>query len=129
MARWLPKGGYKSLSRNLFYVSLARGLTFSWFAFSSLWFWASWQQLDQIARSIGALGCVSVALALWMFATLLLAVWEAVRGSLLSIRTEDGPVLTSRYARVVYASALGFAAFVMIALLNQPAPGIVYKAF
>jgi len=129
MASWLPGGGYKSLSRNLVYVSLARGLTFSWFAFASLWFWASWQQLNQIASSIGALPCVAVALTLWMFATVLLAAWEALRGSLLSIRTEDGPVFTSRYARVVYASALGFAAFVMIALLNQPAPGIVYKAF
>lgn len=129
MAGWLPRGRYKSLSRNLVYVSLARGLTFSWFAFSSLWFWASWQQLDQIVSSIGALGCVAFALALWMFATVLLAAWEALRASLLSICTEEGPVFTSRYARVVYASALGFAAFVMIALLNQPAPGIVYKAF
>jgi hypothetical protein len=38
-------------------------------------------------------------------------------------------VLTSRYARVVYASALGLAALVITVLLNQPAPGIVYKAF
>jgi hypothetical protein len=38
-------------------------------------------------------------------------------------------VLTSRYACVVYASALGLAAVVMMALLNQAAPGIVYKAF
>lgn len=129
MVRWLPKGRYKSLSQNLVYISFARGLTFSWFAFSSLWFWASWQQLDQIVRSIGALPCIAVTLALWMFATVVLAAWEALRAGLLSIRTEDGPVFTSRYARVVYASALGFAAFVMIALLNQPAPGIVYKAF
>jgi alginate O-acetyltransferase complex protein AlgI len=129
MAGWLSRGRYKSLSQNPAYISLARGLTFSWFAFSSLWFWASWQQLDQIAISIGALPCIAVALALWMFTTVLLAAWEALRASLLAIRTEEGPVFTSRYARVVYASALGFAAFVMIALLNQPAPGIVYKAF
>lgn len=129
MASWLPKGPYKSLSRNPVYVSLARGLTFSWFAFSSLWFWASWQQLQQIADSIGPLRCTVAALALWMFATVLLAAWEALRGAILSVHTGEGPVFTSRYARVVYASALGFASFVMIALLNQPAPGIVYKAF
>jgi hypothetical protein len=40
-----------------------------------------------------------------------------------------GAVPTSRYARVVYASALGLAALVMTVLLNQPAPDIVYKAF
>jgi hypothetical protein len=58
-----------------------------------------------------------------------LAAWENLRALLLSIRTSEGPVLSSRYARMVYASALGFAAFVIVTLLNQPAPGLVYKAF
>lgn len=61
--------------------------------------------------------------------TVLLAFWEWLRTALLSIKTAEGPVLTSRYARVVYATALGLAAFVMTVLLNQPAPGIIYKAF
>jgi hypothetical protein len=30
---------------------------------------------------------------------------------------------------VVYATALGFTSLLMILLLNQPAPDIVYKAF
>jgi hypothetical protein len=47
----------------------------------------------------------------------------------LSIKTAEGDVFTSRYALVVYASALGFAALVVTVLLNQPAPDIVYKAF
>jgi len=55
--------------------------------------------------------------------------WEWLRALLLSIGTSEGPVLVSRYARVVYASALGLMALVVTALLNQPAPGIVYKAF
>jgi PST family polysaccharide transporter len=49
--------------------------------------------------------------------------------ALLSIKIAEEPVLTSRYARVVYASALGLAAFVITILLNQPVPDIVYKAF
>jgi hypothetical protein len=68
-------------------------------------------------------------LAIWLCATVVLALWEALRAALLSIRTAEGPVLTSRYARVVYASALGLAAVVITVLLNQPAPDIVYKAF
>ena len=51
------------------------------------------------------------------------------RSALLSIRISDTPALTNRYARVVYASALGLVAIVMTILLNQAAPGIVYKAF
>jgi hypothetical protein len=58
-----------------------------------------------------------------------LAFWELLRAALLSIKTSEGPMLTSRYALVVYASALGLASLVVTVLLNQPAPGIVYRAF
>jgi hypothetical protein len=49
--------------------------------------------------------------------------------SLLSITAFGAPVFTSRYARMVYATAFGLGAFVTTVLLNQPAPDIVYKAF
>jgi hypothetical protein len=68
-------------------------------------------------------------LAIWMCATTGFAFWEWLRAALLSIEAAEGPVLTSRYARVVYASAMGLVALVMAILLSQPAPGIVYKAF
>jgi hypothetical protein len=68
-------------------------------------------------------------MAIWLCATVVLALWEWLRAALLSIKTAEGPVLTSRYARVMYASALGLAALVMTILLNQPAPDIVYKRF
>jgi hypothetical protein len=58
-----------------------------------------------------------------------LAAWEWLRPALLSIKTAHGPLLTSRYARVIYASALGLTAFVISILLSQAAPDIVYKAF
>jgi aspartate aminotransferase-like enzyme len=64
-----------------------------------------------------------------MSATLTLALWEALRAALLSIKAFGAPVVTSRYARVVYASAMGLVALVVTVLLSQPAPGIVYKAF
>lgn len=61
--------------------------------------------------------------------TVVLASWEWLGSALLSIRTAEGPVLTSRYALVVYASAMGLGAFVITFLFSQPAPGIVYKGF
>ena len=70
-----------------------------------------------------------VWLTVWLCATAVLAFWEWLRAALLSIKTSEGPVLTSRYALVVYSTALGLAAFVITVLLNQPAPDIVYKAF
>jgi hypothetical protein len=59
----------------------------------------------------------------------ILALWEWFRVALLSLETSEGPLLTSRYARTVYATAFGLASLVMAVLLKQPAPDIVYKTF
>ena len=129
MARAAGRKGYKALAKNPLYIALARGLTFSWFALANFWFWAGWKQINSLFMSIGAAQWLCVWLAIWLCATIILAAWEALRSALLSIRTAEGPVLTSRYARVVYASALGLVALAMAVLMNQPAPDIVYKAF
>jgi alginate O-acetyltransferase complex protein AlgI len=129
LTKQLGRKGYRSLSANPVYEAFGRGLTFSWFAFTLFWFWSGWKQIDTIYSSIGAGKWIAVWLAVWLVATLVLAAWERVRESLLAIRVADIPVLTHRYARVVYITALAVVAFVMTALLNQPAPDIVYKAF
>jgi D-alanyl-lipoteichoic acid acyltransferase DltB (MBOAT superfamily) len=125
----LGRKGYKELAKNGVYVAFGRGLTFSWFAFTMFWFWANWSEIDSFFSAIGVLEWTGVWLAVWLSATVVLTSWEWIRAGLLSFKTSEGPVLTSRYARVVYASCLGLIAFVITALLNQPAPGIVYKAF
>jgi alginate O-acetyltransferase complex protein AlgI len=125
----LGRKGYKALAANPIYIAFGRGLTFSWFAFTLFWFWADWKQIDQVFAALNIAEWLGVWTAVWLFATAVLASWEWLRTALLSIRISDEPLLDSRYARVVYASALGLAAFVVTILLNQPAPGIVYKAF
>jgi len=129
LARALGRNGYKTLAKNPGYVAFGRGLTFSWFAFTLFWFWANWQQIDKIFTSISFVQWLGLWLVIWLSATAVLALWEWLRAALLAIKTTEGPVLTSRYALVVYASALGLTAFVMAVLLSQPAPDIVYKAF
>jgi alginate O-acetyltransferase complex protein AlgI len=120
---------YKGLAASQIYMAFGRGLTFSWFAFTLFWFWGSWAQIDKAFAALGVVQWCCVWLAIWLAATAALALWEWLCAALLSIKTSEGSILTSRYARVVYASALGLAAFVFVGLLNQPAPGIVYKAF
>jgi D-alanyl-lipoteichoic acid acyltransferase DltB (MBOAT superfamily) len=129
LARAMGRKGYKALAKKSIYVALGRGLTFSWLAFTLFWFWANWKQIDKIIGALGGVQWLCFWLAIWLGATMVLAAWERLRAALLSIRTAEGPVLTSRYARAVYASTLGLAALVMTVLLNQPAPGVVYKAF
>jgi D-alanyl-lipoteichoic acid acyltransferase DltB (MBOAT superfamily) len=129
MARAIGRKSYKALAKNPVYLAFGRGLTFSWFAFTLFWFWGDWKRIDHVFASLTIAQWLVVWLAIGLCATAVLALWEVLRAALLSLKTADGPVLTSRYARVVYASALGLAAFVMTVLLNQPAPDIVYKAF
>lgn len=129
LTRVLGRKGYKALAKNQIYTAFGRGLTFSWFAFTLFWFWASWKQIDAVFTAIGIFQWFGVWLTIWLCATSVLELWERVRAALLSITIFGEPVLTSRYAHVVYASALGLAAFVMSVLLNQPAPDIVYKTF
>jgi D-alanyl-lipoteichoic acid acyltransferase DltB (MBOAT superfamily) len=129
LTRTLGRKGYKALAVNSVYIAFGRGLTFSWFTFTMFWLWANWKQIDKVFASLGAVPWLGVWLAIWLCATVVLALWEWLRAALLSIKTSEGPVLASRYARVVYASALGLVAFVITILLNLPAPDIVYKAF
>jgi D-alanyl-lipoteichoic acid acyltransferase DltB (MBOAT superfamily) len=129
LARGLGRKGYKAMALTPVYISFGRGLNFAWFAFTLFWFWGNWNQIHKVFAALSIVQWLGVWLAAWLSATMVLAIWEWLRASLLSIKIADGPVLTSRYARVVYATALGLAAFVMTHLLNQPAPEIVYKAF
>ncbi len=125
----LGRNRYKSLARNYFYVSFGRGLTFAWFAFTLFWFWGSWSDIDRAFASLEVRYWLWVWLAIWVSATAILALWEWIRELLMSIRTREGPVFTSRFARVIFATALAFASFIVTGLLNQPAPEIIYKAF
>src|SRR6266567_4271154 len=128
LTRGMGRKGYKALAANPVYIAFGRGLNFIWFAFTLFWFWGNWKQIDRVFSALGIAQWLGVWLAAWLVATVVLSFWEWLRGALLSITTAGGPVLTSRYARVVYASALGLAGLIITVLLNQPAPGIVYKA-
>jgi hypothetical protein len=109
LSHTLSRKGYKELARNAIYIAVGRGLT--------------------IFSAMAVAPWLAVWLIVWLGATAVLAMWEQLRAVLLRLRTAEGPMLTSRYALVVYATALGVTALVITIVLNQPAPGIVYKAF
>jgi alginate O-acetyltransferase complex protein AlgI len=129
MSKWLGRKPYRALIDNLVYNAFARGLTFTWFAFTLLWFWSSWGQIRTIAAAIGADGILVVWGAVLLGATLLLAGWETLREHLLSWQRNGTPILMTRYARTAWGTALIVIAAAVMLLLNAPAPEIVYKAF
>ena len=129
LTRVLGRKRYKQLTAHSIYVALGRGLTFSWFAFTLFWFWADWKQIDGIFYALSAVQWMAVWTTVWLSATVTFEAWEQIRAALLSIRSQDGPVLTNRYAIVVYTSILALAGLIITVVLNQPAPDVVYKTF
>ena len=129
LAKWMGRKSYRALAANPIYIAFGRGLTFTWFAFSLFWFWASWKQIDAVFTSLNLRQWCGTWLLVWLTASLLLDVWDRLRARVLSIKFAEQPVCFSRYARMVYATTFGLIAFVMTILLNQPAPDIIYKAF
>jgi D-alanyl-lipoteichoic acid acyltransferase DltB (MBOAT superfamily) len=124
----LGRKRYRQLCANALYRSLARGLTFSWFAFSLLWFWTTWSQLGHFASRIGVPGLAVLWLAAITIATLgLMAVHEAWRWAQ-SINVA-GAVLSSRYSRTVGTTAVIVVLIIQSLAQMMQAPQVVYKAF
>jgi D-alanyl-lipoteichoic acid acyltransferase DltB (MBOAT superfamily) len=129
MARRMGRKGYKSLGQNPVYVAFSRGLTFSWVALTQVWFWSDWRQIAQLRAGYGWAALGLIWCAIFLTATVLLALWEAARAVLLGIEWLGTPVLLSRYSRTAWSTALLVVSVAIAALLSQRAPDIVYKAF
>jgi D-alanyl-lipoteichoic acid acyltransferase DltB (MBOAT superfamily) len=129
MASAFGKSEYRRIAKNPVYAAFARGLTFSWFAFALFWFWADWRQIQLVFSALGVVQWIGLWAAIWLCATAVLALWEYLRATLLSIKVSGQPVVTSSYARMMYASVLAFIAVSITLLVNQAAPVIVYTAF
>jgi D-alanyl-lipoteichoic acid acyltransferase DltB (MBOAT superfamily) len=122
MTRRLTPSGYARLGANPLYKGLARGLTFTWFAFTLLWFWATWSQIGGLAATLGPLGIPAAALGTILTASLVLAIPNL-------FGTSTGVVLRSRYTRTAFASAMILVMVVGALVLNMSSPEIVYKQF
>jgi D-alanyl-lipoteichoic acid acyltransferase DltB (MBOAT superfamily) len=129
LTRVMGRKGYRELAKNQLYRMFGRGLNFVWFSFTLFWFWADWKQIHAIFSALSVPQWISVWFTAWLVLTAGLAAWEWLRATLLSIDAGEGPVFANRYARTVYVSAMALTSLVVTVLLNQPAPGIVYKAF
>jgi alginate O-acetyltransferase complex protein AlgI len=125
MTRRLTPAGYGALCANALYRAVSRGLTFTWFAFTLLWFWARWGQIGALAETLGVAGSVAAALATVCGASVILAVPDLFGAASSTITT----VLRSRYTRTAFASAMVLAMTIAALVLNLASPEIVYKQF
>lgn len=129
MSRWLGKKGYKRLSVEVFYQTVCRGITFTFFAFSLVWFWSNWQQITLIVRSLGGNALLLSWLIIFALSAVFLYGWQEARSAALSIERDGRPLVISRYTRVVWNTALVVILVVVLKVLSVPTPDIVYRAF
>jgi alginate O-acetyltransferase complex protein AlgI len=129
MAKWMGRQRYRELARNGLYNVATRGLTFTWYAFTSLWFWSNWKQLHALARTFHPGEIALVWLLIFVGSSVILALWEAMRDWLLTFQFQGQPLLLSRYIRTAANTALVVISMGTMTLLNAPPPDIVYKVF
>lgn len=129
MVKRLSRKGYKKLSAEPWYRVFCRALTFTWFAFTLLWFWSTWGQLDQFIQQAGwpAVAC-GWALVL-LVAMPALSLLRAVQGPIEARKVDPAAVPASRYWRTALSTALLIILIGTTVLLNGPAPDVVYKTF
>lgn len=129
MVARLGRKPYKALGENPLYRALCRGLTFSWFGFTLLWFWSSWHDIAAYAHAAGLAGSATALLAIWAAASLVLAAlcraqaaWDAYwAGGRGAFRWPD--------FQVAQAGAMAFLLVSLTVLVSAPPPPIVYKQF
>jgi D-alanyl-lipoteichoic acid acyltransferase DltB (MBOAT superfamily) len=124
MAQRLSRSGYRKLSENPLYRALSRGLTFTWFAFTLLWFWSSWAQLGGFIKTLGAPALLSAWLLVLLISSL--ALEALVRVQAVAARH---PWLGSRYARTALVTLMMLIVLISVLIVGGPPPDIVYKNF
>lgn len=129
MTRALGRVRYGALCANVAYSSVSRGLTFGWFAFSTLWFWSTWAQLAHFAAILGLSAILIAPVVFIAAATSSLNVLALVQERARDLTLGTARVFASRYVRAAWCTVLFVITISWDVLLNAPAPHIVYKAF
>jgi alginate O-acetyltransferase complex protein AlgI len=129
----LSRRGYRALCANRLYAAASRGLTFTWFALTMLWFWSSWDQLNRLVATAG-LGAVVAAFALILIAATAVLSLVAALVARHDARAKDDEAAAdlpspSRYWRTMTTTAMVVILAAVTLILNGPAPDVVYKNF
>ncbi len=129
MQRRLGRAGYRSLASNPIYRACSRGMNFSWFAFTLLWFWSTSADILSLYNDSGSTLVVGIWIVILALATAVLAILESLSNPMSDRGRWGAQLLRSRYFRTATVTALAFTTAVTFTLLQSAPPDIVYKAF
>ena len=133
MTKLLSRKSYHAFAANPLYASWSRGLTFTWFALTMLWFWSSRGQLHELVVAAGPSALVAAFALVLVGATAILAVIHALAAGrheqAACDHAAEGLPNPSRYWRTVTTTAMIVVIATVTLILNGPAPDVVYKNF
>jgi D-alanyl-lipoteichoic acid acyltransferase DltB (MBOAT superfamily) len=127
MVSLLGRKRFAAVSSKPFYVAVARGLTFTYVCATIVWFWSSWKQIAEMRALLGMGLILAILAAIFAGATIVLAIWEALRSRVVDRPVAD-PTVDAAW-RAAWNTAQIVIILVITMFLNQAAPDIVYKAF
>jgi alginate O-acetyltransferase complex protein AlgI len=128
MTNALGRKGYRKLGDQGLYRAVCRGFTFTWYAFTLLWFWSTWKDIGQLWAATGPAAALAALALLWVVSTVALELYTR------ALDLMDGlpalkPVRASPYLRTMGVAAMVFVTVLAVYVLAAPPPAIVYKAF
>lgn len=129
MQRFLGKKRYKAVASERSYRYGSRGLTYTWYAFCMICFWANGETASRIIGTLGVSGMVLSFVLLLVLATVILNLWEEGAAR---VRGATAPALATPYAPYLRAIATGALVFGCIAnavLTQKVNADIIYQAF
>ena len=129
MARMLGRKPYASLAKHPMYRIAARGLNFTWFAFTLTWFWASWNVASQLWAMTGRKRWALVWLGIFLVSSSMLALWEALHARWESLESVRISPLALLRVRTAWLTTLAVIAAAVVAISVQAAPELVYRDF
>jgi len=125
----LGRKPYRALCARPVYAAFSRGLTFTYFAVTLLWFWSSAQSLSLFARTLGMPAILAAIALVVVGSSLILSALYRCEEMIGSSRVVQFARFDSLYYRVAWTTVLLVLVVSVTAILNAPAPHIVYKAF
>lgn len=129
MQKALGKKQYKKIVANQYYRFVARGLTYTWYSFCMICFWANGETATRIVGALGFPGMISSFTALLVFATVALNLWEEggqrMKGATRALLAAP----CASYLRAAAVGALVFGCVANAVLTQKVDADIIYQAF
>ena len=128
LAKALGRKRFKTLDTNILYCAASRGLTFTYFTFTLIWFWSSWSQIRRLAAALTPLQELLMWIAIWLSSTACLMIWEVMRQLVLKFECEETGALLAAPVRAAWAVYLVLLTLITLSIVAVPS-SVVYQIF